>query len=233
MINAEAKELVYGEIDTRLAELEFTEPEKDLEALKQILDAIQKSKHMSGPRKEQASSLKSHTNNILGQSLEVHSSIKSNADYKSRYESIRESYIVAMQFQPHGDAIMFESEVEKIYLSTPTKIAILDHERKQTIVLRKDGLPDAGKYLLGALLKTIIPSPAEDEKKLKAHQFSQEGVSAGIKVAAITVIISAVATLITVCKIPWAKENLNHTAQALIISGEIGEKLKWHTTFLE
>ncbi|KHN22681.1 Putative glucose-6-phosphate 1-epimerase [Glycine soja] len=30
-----------------------------------------------------------------------------------------------------------------IYLSTPTKIAILDHEKKRTIVLRKDGLPDA------------------------------------------------------------------------------------------
>ncbi|CAN1121426.1 Putative glucose-6-phosphate 1-epimerase [Linum perenne] len=42
-----------------------------------------------------------------------------------------------------GDAITFESEVDKVYLSTPTKIAILDHERKRTYVLRKDGLPDA------------------------------------------------------------------------------------------
>ncbi|XWS18743.1 hypothetical protein CRYUN_Cryun32bG0071000 [Craigia yunnanensis] len=33
--------------------------------------------------------------------------------------------------------------VDNVYLSTPTKIAILDHERKRTFVLRKDGLPDA------------------------------------------------------------------------------------------
>ncbi|KAL9260620.1 putative glucose-6-phosphate 1-epimerase [Drosera capensis] len=44
-----------------------------------------------------------------------------------------------------GDAITFESEVDKIYLSTPTKIAIIDHERKRTFVIRKDGLPDAGE----------------------------------------------------------------------------------------
>ncbi|XP_061355944.1 putative glucose-6-phosphate 1-epimerase isoform X2 [Gastrolobium bilobum] len=42
-----------------------------------------------------------------------------------------------------GDAITFESEVDRVYLSTPTKIAIIDHERKRTFVLRKDGLPDA------------------------------------------------------------------------------------------
>ncbi|TQE01481.1 hypothetical protein C1H46_012844 [Malus baccata] len=42
-----------------------------------------------------------------------------------------------------GDALTFESEVDKIYLSTPTKIAILDHEKKGTFVIRKEGLPDA------------------------------------------------------------------------------------------
>ncbi|XP_044497507.1 putative glucose-6-phosphate 1-epimerase [Mangifera indica] len=47
------------------------------------------------------------------------------------------------RFTEQGDAITFESEVDNIYLSTPTKIAILDHERKRTFVLRKDGLPDA------------------------------------------------------------------------------------------
>ncbi|KAK8608264.1 hypothetical protein V6N13_023691 [Hibiscus sabdariffa] len=47
------------------------------------------------------------------------------------------------RFTEQGDAITFESEVDKIYLSTPTKIAILDHERKRTFVLRKEGLPDA------------------------------------------------------------------------------------------
>lgn len=37
------------------------------------------------------------------------------------------------------------TQVDKIYLSTPTKIAILDHEKKRTFVIRKDGLPDAGE----------------------------------------------------------------------------------------
>ncbi|TYH13884.1 hypothetical protein ES288_A06G175200v1 [Gossypium darwinii] len=36
-----------------------------------------------------------------------------------------------------------ERSVDKVYLSTPTKIAILDHERKRTFELRKYGLPDA------------------------------------------------------------------------------------------
>jgi glucose-6-phosphate 1-epimerase len=36
-------------------------------------------------------------------------------------------------------------KVDKVYLRTPTKIAVLDHERKRTFELRKDGLPDAGE----------------------------------------------------------------------------------------
>ncbi|KAL5556623.1 hypothetical protein UlMin_038859 [Ulmus minor] len=44
----------------------------------------------------------------------------------------------------HGDALTFESEEDKIYLSTLTKIAILHHEKKRTFAIRKDGLPDAG-----------------------------------------------------------------------------------------
>ncbi|KAK9055260.1 hypothetical protein SSX86_026342 [Deinandra increscens subsp. villosa] len=47
------------------------------------------------------------------------------------------------RYTEQGDAITFESEIDKIYLSTPTKIAILDHEKKRTFVVRKDGLPDA------------------------------------------------------------------------------------------
>ena len=47
------------------------------------------------------------------------------------------------RFTEQGDAITFECEVDKIYLATPTKIAVIDHEKKWTFVLRKDGLPDA------------------------------------------------------------------------------------------
>lgn len=42
-----------------------------------------------------------------------------------------------------GDALTFETEVDRIYLNTPTKIAVIDHEWKRTFVLKKDGLPDA------------------------------------------------------------------------------------------
>lgn len=49
---------------------------------------------------------------------------------------------------PSGKSIpfvFFIFKVDRIYVSTPTKIAILDHEKKRTFVLRKEGLPDAGK----------------------------------------------------------------------------------------
>ncbi|XWS30146.1 hypothetical protein CRYUN_Cryun24cG0092800 [Craigia yunnanensis] len=63
---------VYGEIEKRLAELEFKKSGKDLRALKQILEAIQKTKQMLETRKEdQASNFISHTNSILGQSSEA------------------------------------------------------------------------------------------------------------------------------------------------------------------
>lgn len=79
------------------------------------------------------------------------------------------------RFTEQGDAIVFESEVrqqsisfilyqlsfslllkkayvilqlDRIYLGTPSKIAIIDHEKKRTFVVRKGGLPDAGLVML-------------------------------------------------------------------------------------
>ncbi|XP_061373271.1 early nodulin-93-like isoform X1 [Gastrolobium bilobum] len=49
-------------------------------------------------------------------------------------------------------------------------------------------------------------------------RLSQEGVRAGFKAASIACVASAVPTLAAVRMIPWAKANLNYTAQALIIS---------------
>ncbi|XP_043715718.1 putative glucose-6-phosphate 1-epimerase [Telopea speciosissima] len=46
------------------------------------------------------------------------------------------------RFTEQGDAITFESEVDRVYLSSPNLIAVLDHEKKQTFVIRKEGLPD-------------------------------------------------------------------------------------------
>eukprot|EP00250_Pteridium_aquilinum_P009685 c18859_g1_i1 orf=638-1630(+) len=47
------------------------------------------------------------------------------------------------RFTEQGDALTFEGEVDRVYLNTPTKIAIIDHEKKTTFVLKKDGLLDA------------------------------------------------------------------------------------------
>ncbi|KAF3777879.1 putative glucose-6-phosphate 1-epimerase [Nymphaea thermarum] len=47
------------------------------------------------------------------------------------------------RFTEQTDAVTFDGEVDRIYLSTPSKIATIDHEKKRTFVLRKDGLPDA------------------------------------------------------------------------------------------
>ncbi|XAR70212.1 Glucose-6-phosphate 1-epimerase [Bertholletia excelsa] len=46
------------------------------------------------------------------------------------------------RFTEQGDALTFESEVDRIYLSSSDVIAVFDHERKRTFVIRKEGLPD-------------------------------------------------------------------------------------------
>ncbi|WVY95130.1 hypothetical protein V8G54_034218 [Vigna mungo] len=50
------------------------------------------------------------------------------------------------RFTEQGDAITFESEVDRVYLSSPNIIAVLDHEKKRTFVIRKEGLPDVAVW---------------------------------------------------------------------------------------
>ncbi|KAL2517258.1 Galactose mutarotase-like superfamily protein [Abeliophyllum distichum] len=45
------------------------------------------------------------------------------------------------RFTEQGDALTFESEVDRVYL-TASDVAVFDHEKKRTFVIRKDGLPD-------------------------------------------------------------------------------------------
>ncbi|CAK8533800.1 unnamed protein product [Lathyrus sativus] len=47
------------------------------------------------------------------------------------------------RFTEQADAITFDGETDRVYLSSPNKIAIIDHEKKRTFVLRKNALPDA------------------------------------------------------------------------------------------
>ncbi|WOK94529.1 glucose-6-phosphate 1-epimerase isoform X2 [Canna indica] len=56
------------------------------------------------------------------------------------------------RFTEQADAVTFDGEVDRVYLRTPTKIAIIDHEKKRTLVLRKEWLPDAGCCLVYAFL---------------------------------------------------------------------------------
>lgn len=46
------------------------------------------------------------------------------------------------RFTEQGDAITFESEVDRVYVGCPGVIAVLDHEKKRTFIVRKEGLPD-------------------------------------------------------------------------------------------
>lgn len=50
------------------------------------------------------------------------------------------------RYTEQADAITFDGEVDRVYLKTPSKIAIIDHEKKRTFVLRKDGMPDAAVW---------------------------------------------------------------------------------------
>ncbi|KAK4338478.1 hypothetical protein RND71_042965 [Anisodus tanguticus] len=46
------------------------------------------------------------------------------------------------RFTEQGDALTFESEVDRVYLSSSDVAAIFDHEKKRTFLIKKEGLPD-------------------------------------------------------------------------------------------
>ncbi|GAB2281770.1 hypothetical protein Dimus_016338 [Dionaea muscipula] len=50
------------------------------------------------------------------------------------------------RFTEQGDALTFESEVDRIYLSSSDVIAIFDHGKKRTFQIRKQGLPDVAVW---------------------------------------------------------------------------------------
>ncbi|KAK5824477.1 hypothetical protein PVK06_019252 [Gossypium arboreum] len=57
-----------------------------------------------------------------------------------------------------------------------------------------------------------------DQKVALAKRCSHEGVVAGAKAAIVASIATAIPTMASVRMLPWARANLNHTAQALIIT---------------
>ncbi|XP_059596663.1 early nodulin-93 isoform X1 [Vitis vinifera] len=75
------------------------------------------------------------------------------------------------------------------------------------------------------MAKNVAGSPLErnglasfDQKLAMAKRCSHEGVVAGAKAAVVASIATAIPTMASARWLPWAKANLNHTAQALIIS---------------
>ncbi|KAI3445720.1 hypothetical protein Pfo_002385 [Paulownia fortunei] len=61
-----------------------------------------------------------------------------------------------------------------------------------------------------------------DQKLALAKRCSHEGVMAGAKAAVVATIATAVPTLASARMLPWARANLNPTAQALIVSTVAG-----------
>jgi hypothetical protein len=57
-------------------------------------------------------------------------------------------------------------KVDKVYLAAPSKIAIIDHEKKKTFVVTKEGLPDAGKL---DSMSTFFPIRAIQHCCCKVH----------------------------------------------------------------
>ncbi|KAK3439330.1 early nodulin-93 [Eucalyptus grandis] len=72
------------------------------------------------------------------------------------------------------------------------------------------------------MAKNVAQSPLERTSYSVAKQCAHEGVMAGAKAAVIASIATAIPTMASVRMLPWARANLNHTAQALIISTVAG-----------
>ncbi|KAJ4964522.1 hypothetical protein NE237_024461 [Protea cynaroides] len=79
------------------------------------------------------------------------------------------------------------------------------------------------------MAKNVAQSPLErnglaslDQKLALAKRCSHEGVVAGAKAAIAASVVAAIPTFASVRMLPWARANLNHTAQALIISTVAG-----------
>ncbi|PWA35352.1 galactose mutarotase-like superfamily protein [Artemisia annua] len=47
------------------------------------------------------------------------------------------------RFTEQGDALTFETEVDRVYVGSPHMVGVFDHEKRRTFVIRKEGLPDA------------------------------------------------------------------------------------------
>ncbi|XP_074284457.1 early nodulin-93-like [Silene latifolia] len=70
--------------------------------------------------------------------------------------------------------------------------------------------------------QSSLDRPTYDERLALAKQCSHEGVIAGAKAAVVAGVVSAIPTIAMARRLPWARANLNPTAQALIVSTVAG-----------
>lgn len=68
-------------------------------------------------------------------------------------------------FTEQTDAITFDGAVDRVYLRTPTKIAVIDHEKKRTLVVQKEGLPDAALWSPWDKKVKVIPEFLDKDYK--------------------------------------------------------------------
>ncbi|GAB4857485.1 hypothetical protein Ancab_015394 [Ancistrocladus abbreviatus] len=69
------------------------------------------------------------------------------------------------RFTEQGDAITFESEADRIYLSSSDLIAVFDHGKKRTFLIRKQGLPDVAVWNPWEKKAKALPDLADEEYK--------------------------------------------------------------------
>ncbi|KAG4914401.1 hypothetical protein JHK85_052734 [Glycine max] len=70
------------------------------------------------------------------------------------------------RFTEQADALTFDGEMDRVYLHSPTKIAIIDHEKKRTFVLQKKGMPDAVVWNPWGKKAKAIPDLGDDDYKI-------------------------------------------------------------------
>ncbi|RDY00338.1 hypothetical protein CR513_16490, partial [Mucuna pruriens] len=69
------------------------------------------------------------------------------------------------RFTEQADAITFDGQMDRVYLHTPKKIAIIDHEKKRTFILQKNAMPDAVVWNPGYRKAKALPDLGDDDYK--------------------------------------------------------------------
>ncbi|GAA0183074.1 hypothetical protein LIER_30553 [Lithospermum erythrorhizon] len=70
------------------------------------------------------------------------------------------------RFTEPADAMTFDNEIHRVYLSTPPRIAVIDHDKKRTIVLHKAGLPDAVIWNPWGKKSKLLPFQCDKDYKV-------------------------------------------------------------------